>query len=167
MVTITRGGGTAPQDLYSVNNCPFYTSGYSTETMKFSKYNTHSDYGITDNKTVLELRDDAAHVNWGGSWRMPTKGDWEELIDECSWRWTSQNGVYGRLVTSRINGNSIFLPAAGYMGGNTLGSTSFGHYWSSSLCLGPFAYYFRFQSDGRGVDSFPRYFGLTIRPVSK
>lgn len=111
----------------------FRTSGDSWYSVKFSKYNTSSDYGPIDNKTVLDLEDDAAAVNWGGSWRMPTDEEWTELRTECTWTWTTQNGVTGQLVTGP-NGNRIFLPAAGDWDGTDLyGAGSGGYYWSSSL----------------------------------
>ncbi|MBR3076094.1 MAG: hypothetical protein IKH11_10140, partial [Bacteroidales bacterium] len=97
-----------------------------------TKYNTNSSYGTVDNKTVLDPEDDAAHVNWGGSWRMPTAEESDELITKCTWTWTTQNGVNGRLVTGP-NGKSIFLPAAGLRYDTYLGSAgSNGYYWSSS-----------------------------------
>ena len=102
--------------------------------MTLTKYNTNSDYGIVDNKTTLELSDDAAQVNWGGSWRIPTDAELLELRDQCTWTWTIQNGVKGYKVTSKKNGNSIFLPAAGYRRDSSLYyAGSLGYYWSSSL----------------------------------
>lgn len=88
---------------------------------------------VGDYKTTLALEDDAAHVNWGGSWRMPTRAEQDELRKNCTWTWTTLNGVYGRKVTGP-NGNSIFLPAAGYrVRDDLLFVGSFGFYWSSSL----------------------------------
>lgn len=74
-----------------------------------TKYNTLSSYGNIDNKTTLELADDAANFNWGGSWRMPTKEELEELRTECTWIWCTENDVKGYKVTGP-NGKSIFLP---------------------------------------------------------
>lgn len=75
---------------------------------------------------------DVAHVKWGGNWRMPTVDEFDELLNKCTWTWTTQNGKSGYKVTSRVNGNSIFLPAAGYRDGDSLGyDGSSGHYWSS------------------------------------
>ena len=97
----------------------------------FTKYNNE------DGKTVLDPVNDAAHVNWGGSWRMPTKAEWQELLDNCTWEWTTQNGINGYKVTSNKEGythKSIFLPAAGNRSGIGLyGEGSEGYYWSSSL----------------------------------
>ena len=135
----------------------------------FSKYVTNSSYGTVDNNTVLDPEDDAAHVNLGGSWRMPTDQEWTELRTECTWTWTTQNGVNGRLVTGP-NGNSIFLPAAGdrYYA-DLYYAASRGDYWSSSLYTGyPYgAYLVYFYSDDvyRGHDF--RCLGFSVRPVTE
>ena len=100
-----------------------------------TKYVTGSSYGTVDNKTVLDPEDDAARANLGGSWRMPTYENWTELRTECTWTWTAQNGVNGRLVTGP-NGNSIFLPAAGCRYNTNLSTGSLGNYWSSSIPAG-------------------------------
>ncbi len=98
-----------------------------------TKYCDNSDYGRVDNKTVLEPQDDVAHVKWGGTWRMPIEAEQYELHNNCTWTWTTQNGVNGYIVTGP-NGNSIFLPAAGYRCGMGVSHRgSFGCYWSSSL----------------------------------
>lgn len=76
---------------------------------------------------------DAAHVCWGGTWRMPTKAEQEELRNKCSWTWTTQNGVNGYKVVGR-NGNSIFLPAAGRRWNDRFEDVSWqAVFWSSSL----------------------------------
>ena len=99
-----------------------------------TKYCTSSSYGTVDNKTVLDPEDDVAHVKWGGSWRMPTWVEQYDLHENCIWTWMTQNGTKGYKVTSKLNGNSIFLPAAGYRYDSSLGyAGSDGFYWSSSL----------------------------------
>lgn len=104
-----------------------------------TKYCTNSSDGQVDNKTTLDPEDDAAHVNWGGTWRMPTKEEMEELHNECTWTWTSLKGINGYKVISKTNGNSIFLPAADQLyevPKNVRGAYHpgyYGHYWSSSL----------------------------------
>ena len=165
-------GATAPQEsnYYYWDTCPFRTSGDSWDNVKFSKYNTSSDYGPIDNNTVLDPEDDAATANWGGTWRMPTIEEWQELLDECTWTWTTQNGVNGRLVTSNTNGNSIFLPAAGYRYNTGLGlAGSDGYYWSSSLSTDyPYrACYVDFYSDYYGWGYYYRYDGFSVRPVTE
>ena len=112
---------------------------------------------------------DAARANWGSTWRMPTKAEIEELNNNCTWTWTTQNGVNGYKVTGP-NGNSIFLPAAGYYNGSSLnGVGGDGDYWSSS----PYetnishAYGLYFGSSSHSVKWGNRSYGQTIRPVSE
>ena len=89
---------------------------------------------IGDNKTTLEAADDAATRKLGSLWRMPTKEEIRELLDHCTWNWTTQDGKNDYEVKSKTNGNSIFLPAAGGRKGSELISAgSWGVYWSSSL----------------------------------
>ena len=138
---------------------------YDTQT----KYCTNSSYGNVDNNTVLDPEDDAAAVNWGGTWRMPTDAEWTELRTECNWTWTTQNGINGYLVTG-TNQNSIFLPAAGYRYYTGLdGAASYGSYWSSSLYTGDpdRAWFVDFSSDGVGRYYNDRCNGRSVRAVSE
>jgi len=155
---------------------PKSTYGWSTykycngDRYSMTKYCTNSEYGIVDNKTVLELSDDAAHVNWGGSWRMPKKAEQEELMDtdNCTWEWTTQNEVNGYKVTSKKNGNSIFLPAAGYrFDSNLYYAGSNGYYWSRSLDASSSsdACYLDFGSSVVGWSNGSRCYGLSVRAV--
>ena len=133
------------------------------------KYNNSDSYGTVDNKTTLELKDDAARAIWGGSWRMPTGAEWTELIKQCTWTWTTQNGVNGRLVTGP-NGKSIFLPAAGFWKDTSYYSTdTYGCYWSSSLYTDKpsLAYYVDFTSNHFYCEADYRCDGLSVRPVSE
>ena len=111
---------------------------------------------------------DVAHVKWGGSWRMPTKAQLDELIECCTITWTSQESVNGTLVTGP-NGATIFLPAAGVRGYDDHYNEGWcGHYWLSSLFYGDedsanYLYYF---SDLWFYDSYEeRFYGLSVRPV--
>lgn len=126
-------GETAPKSNYSWSTYKWCNGGYNSLT----NYNINSSFGTVDNKTVLDYSEDAASVNWGALWRMPTKAEQDELINECTWTWTTQNGVNGYRVTSNKSGykdKSIFLPAAGYRDGTSLYDVgSWGIYWSSSL----------------------------------
>ena len=144
----------------------------SLETL--TKYCNNSSYGYNgfiDNKTFLDPEDDAAHVNWGGKWRMPTDGDWTELLNNCAWIWTQQNNVYGYKVVSKIAGyrdKSIFLPAAGIS--NNASKT--GYYWSFNLSMSRpyrpyYAHCFRFDSDNNKFvkSDQMRYHGMSVRPV--
>ncbi|MBQ8606590.1 MAG: hypothetical protein IJ417_00150, partial [Bacteroidaceae bacterium] len=113
---------------------------------------------------------DAARAHWGGSWRMPTWSESRELVIKCSWKWITQNGVNGQLVTGP-NGNSIFLPAAGDRYGTGLNYRgSVGLYWSASLNgrsrgLGAFSLYFYDGYDNWNNWSY-RFYGRTVRPVT-
>jgi hypothetical protein len=157
-------GETQPKDVYNWDTYKWCEGSYDTQT----KYCTDSDYGTVDNKTILELSDDAANANWGGSWRMPTIEDQEELYTQCSWTWGQKNGVNGYTVTGP-NGNSIFLPAAGGRISSDLSSAgSYGDYWSSSLGAD-------YSSGAYGLSicsdliywfiGYNRYFGQSVRPV--
>ena len=157
-------GETTTKSTYNWSNYKWCKGDYDTQT----KYCTSSSYGTVDNNTILDLSDDAAYVNWGSSWRMPTDAELKELKDNCTWTPTTQNGVKGYKVTSIINGNSIFLPAAGYRDNSDLVSSgSFGNYWSSSLYTGSSrnAYYFYFTSDNVYNLMSNRYGGHSVRPV--
>lgn len=89
--------------------------------------------GVVDNITRLEKEDDVAAQRWGGTWRMPTQLEVEELLQKCLWISVSQDGKYGYEIKSE-NGNSIFLPASGYYdGGSYHYNNSIGYYWTSDL----------------------------------
>lgn len=127
--------------------------------------------GIIDGSDRLTLSYDAARANWGGSWRMPTKTEYEELKDKCTWTWITQNGVTGYEVTGP-NGRSIFLPAGGGRIGASLHSAGhFGFYWSSTAGNGSRgSYYLLFDSGGRRMLYWydrNRYSGNTVRAVSE
>jgi hypothetical protein len=96
-------------------------------------YYYENTYTYSDNPAILPSDHDAATANWGDDWRMPTKAEFEELYNNTTMTWTTQNGVNGRLFTA-ANGSSLFLPAAGYRGyGSLHDAGSYGYYWSSSL----------------------------------
>ena len=162
---------------YTWTNYKFRTSGDLFSNVNFSKYNTSSSYGSVDNNTTLDLEDDVAHVQWGGTWRMPTKADWDNLQNKCTWKWygsanTEFNGVAGYKVTSNIEGYTdrfIFLPAAGCRSGTLLYNVgSYGHYWSSSL-YSDFPYLaWKIYFDSSYVDASyydNRFNGFSVRPV--
>ena len=142
-----------------------------------TKYNNDSSYGTVDNKTVLDADDDAASVHLGGNWRMPTDAEWTELrnTSNCSWTWTTMNGVNGYKVQSLKSGytdNYIFLPAAGYRDGTTIKVvSSWGLYWSSSLdTSSPYLVFEVFFNSSKIYGS--NYYGLrsygqSFRPVSE
>ncbi len=122
------------------------------------------------NTDISGTQCDAARANWGGSWRMPTKSECDELIDNCTWTWTTLNGVKGYEFKSKKNGNSIFLPAAGYCcdGGTPCSQGSFGQYWSSTYFDGCYAYSLDFLGSlfyHTGPND--RWRGLSVRPVAE
>ena len=143
------------------------------------KYNFNGNNGVVDNKSTLDLEDDAARSNWGESWRIATFDEWNELknTNKCSWTWTTENGVKGYRVTSKIEGyknNSIFLPASGCREGINLdidtynnGAGPMGRYWSSSLRDDyPYkAWLLYFYNVDISWDGGERYRGISIRPV--
>ena len=123
-------GETETKSRYDESTYKWWRSNSSS----FTKYCTDSSYGRVDYKKVLESSDDVAQVKWGGSWRMPTDEEMTELLENCTWTWTTQGGTNGCKVTSKKNGNSIFLPAAGYRNNSSLKyAGSYSDYWSSSL----------------------------------
>ena len=139
------------------------------------KYNNSSSYGTIDNKTVLDLEDDAARANWGGAWRMPTSVEWQELYDNTTSAWTDNydnTGVAGRVFTSKKDtSKTLFFPAAGYRKSTDVHiAGSYGYYWSSSLYSEyPFyAYHMLFDSDDVNQQNVNiRHLGYTVRPVRK
>ena len=159
-------GETSTKSNYDWSTYCYCNGSYNSLT----KYNTDSSYGTVDNRTRLEMTDDAARANWGGSWRMPTDAEWTELRNNCNWTWTTQDGKNGYRVTSRTNGNSIFLPAAGNRYESSLSNAgSSGNYWSSSLRSDypSHAWGVVFDSGEVGGSLSDRYRGQSVRPVSE
>ena len=158
-------GETAPKEVYTWENYKWCDGSENTLT----KYCTDNRFGTIDNKTELDPNDDAAFVNWGPSWRTPTEEQYLELESRCTWTWTTKNGVSGYLVKGR-NGNSLFLPAAGYRVGNSLSAAgSNGYYWSRALYSANdpcFARGMEFTGSGhQGSYGAQRYKGCIVRPV--
>ena len=140
-----------------------YQYNPSGDGVSFTRY-TGSD------EDILLSEDDAASYNWGGSWRTPTYSDWNWLYLNCTWQWESINQVYGYRVTSSINGNIIFLPAAGYGLMRMVDLYSYiGFYWSSSMVNvddTPVARGLRLTSSQASFLDDYRIRGQSIRPVS-
>ncbi len=149
-------GETSTKSSYSLSNYKWYNGS----DVSFTKYDDYED---------LDLSDDAAYVNWGSNWRMPTYDELEDLISSTytNTEVTTQNGVKGLKITSKKNGNSIFLPAAGYIGSKLLGAGTYGYYWSSSAYEDGEVTYLRILNDGASVVECSRYMGQSIRPVRK
>lgn len=160
-------GEVEPKNTYDEDNYKWFNGTASNNiTPIITKY----EIGI-DDKTTLEPEDDAATVNWGTSWRIPTRAEMNELYNNCTFICTTQNGKLGYLVTSKINSNSIFLPAAGSRNEKLVNSNKYCYYWSSSLYTGysPKAYHMMIQvSDGNGnvyIQDNYREIGMPVRPV--
>ncbi len=155
-------GATNPEDYGN-----YYAWGETTTKSTYTESN-NTTYGVSMGDISGDSRYDAATANWGGTWRMPTDAEMGELIDNCTWAWTTQNEVNGYKVTGP-NGNSIFLPASGYRSGSSLiiaGSN--GDYWSSTPDGGTYdAYYLYFGSGYYGRINLNRYYGRGVRPVSR
>ena len=153
-------------------------SDYDWDTYKWckgtddtmTKYCTNSNYGTVDNRTTLTSSDDVVTVKWGSKWRMPTLEETKELAEDCTWTWITQNGVKGTKVTGP-NGNSIFLPAAGFRYGTDFDYRgSYGCYWSATLledgCDGAFGLVFG-SGDSNWANWRYRHNGRTVRPVTE
>lgn len=119
------------------------------------------DYGL------LYPHKETENLKFDDGARMPTKDDFLELRKYCYWTWTEKNGIYGYEVKSKVNGNSIFLPAAGNGYGTSLNYVSSGgYYWSSSLYSSAGAYYLDFYSRGIGPQDYDlRFYGFSVRAV--
>jgi len=144
-----------------------YCNGSSNTLTKYCSNASYGFEGFTDGLTTLLPEDDAATANWGNGWRMPTQEEWEELKNNTTVTWTQQNSVNGRLFTAS-NGNSLFLPAAGYRDDVLNFAGVWGYYWSSSLYTDSpsRAWYFGcFNSGYNPMGYNNRYDGLTVRPV--
>ena len=159
-------GETATKDFYDWSTYKWCNNNY----MKMTKYCTVSNYGndgFVDNKTELDLEDDAAYVNWGPSWRIPSYEQFEELYTSCTSLWTQHNGVNGLMFTGP-NGNHLFLPATGMRWGDGLGGVGAdGYYWSRTLYNYPNdAFILIFKSNVLSYwDCSYRSIGLTVRAV--
>ncbi len=164
-------GETAPKSVYNLETYKWYqryedADGYH---LGYTKYCTSSSYGLdgfVDNKTELDPEDDAACAHYPGG-RMPSLEQIQELVSSCNWQWTQRNGVNGQLGTGP-NGNTIFLPAAGYRWIESLSNVgSDGDCWSRTLhSSNPnIAYYLFFDAGGVGWDDYVRSIGHTVRAV--
>lgn len=164
-------GETTPKTNYAWSNYE-YCNGTAD---KLTKYCSNSEYGFegfTDELTELLPVDDAATVNKGNDWRTPTKAEWQELVDNCTWTWTTQNGVSGFAVIGS-NGKSIFLPAAGYYEGENIYDANYCEFWSSSLdTYTPFTASNLYSNNYNNsayytVTTNWRSYGYPVRPVKK
>ena len=159
-------GETQPKDAYDWSNYQ-YCNGSSNTLTKYCNNTNYGYNGFIDNLTILLPEDDAATINWGGDWRVPTAGEWNELRDNTTCTWTTQNGINGQLFTAS-NGNSLFIPAAGSHTNAAIYVGIMGRYLSkgintnnpSEITL------FYFSSSGCSTyNGWERCLGYSIRPV--
>ena len=141
------------------------------ENEKITKYCSNESYDNPDFLTVLETADDAAAMLWGKGWRMPTEEEFSELVNNCSWVWSSLDGVKGYKVSSKVPGfedRYIFLPAAGISNDDGTFPGYEGYYWSSTNCGGNNSRQSEclcFKKASFSVDGIVRTVGASIRPV--
>lgn len=149
-----------------------YCNGYQNRLTKYCNNSNYGDNGFVDTLITLQVLDDVAADNWGSGWRMPTNDDFNELLSNCTYMVSIQNGVKGMLFIGP-NGKSIFLPPAGYRDNNLLFNLKRNAlYWSSSLCenVTYCAFYLRFCTDLTSsnipeISAFSRESGFSVRPV--
>ena len=155
-------GASSPEDYGD-----YYAWGETETKSTYTSYNC-STYGIEMNDISGNEQYDVARKKWGGSWRMPTRDEQKELIDNCNWEWTAQNGVKGYKVTGP-NGNSIFLPAAGRHLSSLQYDGEYGFYWSSTPDYLDYDHYYAcnlyFDNGDEYEGNHIRGYGRTIRPV--
>ena len=162
-------GETKPKSIYNWSTYK-WCNGSSTTMTKYCTRSEYGNNGFTDNLTELQPEDDAATANWGSGWKMPSLDQIKELFESyyTTSEWTQLNGVYGYKITSKSNGNSIFLPAAGErLEDGLYYAGKYGNYWSSSL--GPNddngAYFLYFGSGIWDWDEYGRGTGHSVRAV--
>lgn len=141
-------------------------ANYDNKTYKLDKSSYFNQTKDVDKKGVLKLEDDAAHVNWGGNWRMPSKEECEELISECIWTKTTQNGVTGYKIISKINGKSFFLPLWNGAYDQMHAKNHGGYIWTRSYFCGGYntkTYFMNIHNIT--VKDGVEYTGYPVRPV--
>lgn len=159
-------GETTTKSTYSWNNYK-YCNGSSSLLTKYCNISKLGYNGYTDDLIILQLDDDAATVNWGGDWRMPSKEEWRELFSNTTSMWVTKNAIYGMFLIAS-NGNSIFLPAAGvYYNNNVEAAGRLGLYWSSLLDTGftNCSWHLQFGANECGTWWTERRKGQSVRPV--
>ena len=152
-------GETQSKQTYALSTYKFY------KDYKYTKYCTDSSGGVVDNKTTLELEDDAAYINMGGNWRMPTEEEWRELFEQCSCTEIDFNNKKCLEITSNKNGNTIVIPRVTQIGAN--GYYGDYHYWVNSLydAVSSAKYLHKRNDTDPFYYGLPRYCGLYVRPV--
>lgn len=165
-------GETAGKSAYTWESTKWSAGGYDALT-KYCADAAYGSGGFADGLNVLDASDDAATAAWGADCRMPTQEECAELAENCEWEWVASyagSSASGYKVTSKKNGNYIFLPAAGFGSGEGVyGEGKYGFYWTSSLCADhSFGAYCLSLQDTAALPDFYFYrcVGLSVRPVS-
>lgn len=164
-------GETSTKTQYTYKEYKYFnTNAYLTEDGWITKYCSKDSWGYKgffDPLKMLTYDDDYAQYKLMGLARIPTRKEWEELYKNCTWQWVAQGGVNGYMVTSKINGNTIFLPAGGYIEYSNKEVNETGYYWSSTLDTNTpdCAYSFELRETKAWYSSRDRYKGMTIRAV--
>lgn len=159
-------GETTTKTEYLTDNSSWYEMSYSTLLSQ----------GVINSNGNLTSAFDAASVNWKGKWRMPTYAELRELKTQCNWKFTTQNGVKGFIVSSKTTKNSIFLPAAGCKETDNHYVDRYGLYWSATVVKGKYSEevshaYCLWAKSGNSEDDLEEdedgtiRTGVTIRPV--
>ena len=156
-------GETTSKTYCTKTNYKWFSGG---NDHNITKYCCNSSFGTVDNRTELEPEDDAAYVNWGTEWHIPSLRKFYELRDNCTYKWTNVNGMSGILFKSNTNGRAVFLPAAGwaYNGVHDIGGD--GRYWSCDYDYDvrpDLGYILGFE--GLKGYYYNRYLGASVRPV--
>ena len=154
-------GETQPKEVYDWSTYKWTKLNSEGDIDSLIRYNFNKAYGVVDSISTLFPEDDAAIVNLGKDWRMPTKAEIQELIDKCNWKWTTQNGVNGYKVTGP-SGNHIFLPHTERVHINNEGYYSC--YWTSQP-ISPGSVALRFNNEIRELIPFSKDNACAIRPV--
>ena len=152
-------GETAAKEEYLLSTCKYFD--YNNIT-KYCNDPGYGDNAFADNKTVLEPSDDAATANWGDGWCLPTKDEFKELIDKCTWMKKS-NGF----EVKGPNGKTILLPLPGYRVTEPREVGMNGYYWTSSLGEKNPSFAWKTDFTGKRMLEEGRYMGLPVRPVCK
>ena len=157
-------GAKSPEDFglyFSWGNIEGHAMGSGYD---FDDYNETKGHELDSN---IDIEHDAARFNMGEPWKMPTKEQFQELVDNCTREWCCENGHMGSRFTSKINGKSVFFPAAGYGYGTSITDVgSLGYYWSSSWYSADYAYRMNFSSSSVYPQNYyNRYYGFSVRAV--
>ena len=165
-------GATSPEQAglyFAWGETTGYTANDVTSGVRAFDYATYNSGPAASIYTHLTLEQDAAHVNLGGNWRMPASSEYRELLKNCDAVWTADyngTGVAGRVFTSKVNGNSVFFPAAGWCRNSSmkdLGSSA--SYWLSTRTSSSWSYRFEFDKESQDLYDTVRYFGQSVRGV--